>query len=106
MITITSAAAEQILISAARIADPKEACLRIAARLDGKGTLEYGMGFDAKGEGDLEAASNGVAILLSPGSAELLAGAILDYVEINPGEARFIFINPNDPSHKAPKTAG
>jgi hypothetical protein len=24
-------------------------------------------------------------------------------VEINPGEWRFIFVNPNDPLHKAPK---
>jgi iron-sulfur cluster assembly protein len=38
-----------------------------------------------------------------PGSVELLTGAMLDYVELNPGEWRFIFINPNDPSHKPPK---
>ena len=34
-----------------------------------------------------------------------ITGATLDYVELNPGEWRFIFINPNDPSHKPPKPA-
>jgi len=63
------------------------------------------MGFDEQAEGDAKVVSNGVMILVSPGSIELLTGATLDYVEINPGEWRFIFANPNDPSHKAPKPA-
>jgi hypothetical protein len=33
------------------------------------------------------------------GRLEIVKG----YVELNPGEWRFIFLNPNDPSHKAPK---
>ena len=97
MITVTPQAAAQILQSAGG------AGLRLAARLDDKGVIEYGMGFDDKAADDLEVASNGVKVLVSPGSVELLTGATLDYVEINPGEWRFIFINPNDPSHKAPK---
>ena len=64
------------------------------------------MGIDEKSEGDMQVAANGISILVSAGSVELLSGATLDYVEINPGEPRFIFINPNDPSHKAPKPAG
>jgi iron-sulfur cluster assembly protein len=105
MITVTPQAAEQILKSAREHADIGEACLRLAARLDGKGALEYGMGFDEKAEGDVEVAAGGIRLLISPGSVELLAGATLDYVEINPGEPRFIFINPNDPSHKPPGPA-
>jgi len=97
MITVTPQAAAQILKSASG------ATLRLAARLDAKGVLEYGMGFDERAPEDLEMSSNGVTLLVSPGSAELLTGATLDYVELNPGEWRFIFINPNDPSHKAPK---
>ena len=97
MITVTPPAAAQIRQSA------NGAGLRLAARLDDKGIIEYGMGFDDKAPDDLEVASNGVKVLVSPGSVELLTGATLDYVEINPGEWRFIFINPNDPSHKAPK---
>ncbi len=106
MITITPQAAEQIRKSAEQQADLKEACLRLAARLDGKGAIEYGMGFDDKGEGDVLVAADGIKVLVSPGCVELLTGATLDYVEINPGEARFIFSNPNDPSHKPPKPVG
>ena len=97
MITVTPQAAAQILKSA------DGPSLRLAARLDEKGVVEYGMGFDDKAAEDVEVASNGVTILVSPGSVELLTGATLDYVELNPGEWRFIFVNPNDPSHKAPK---
>jgi iron-sulfur cluster assembly protein len=99
MITVTPPAAAQILQSAGG------AGLRLAARLDAKGVVEYGMGFDERVEGDEQVVSNGVTVLVSPGSVELLTGATLDFVEINPGEWRFIFSNPNDPSHKPPKVA-
>jgi iron-sulfur cluster assembly protein len=102
MITVTPQAAEQIAKSTAQ-AGAGEVCLRLAARLDDKGVLEYGMGFDDKADGDTQVAASGITLLISPGSVELLTGATLDYVEINPGEWRFIFSNPNDPSHKAPK---
>jgi iron-sulfur cluster assembly protein len=79
--------------------------LRIAARLDDKGVIEYGMGFDTKVDDDTEVTTEGITLLVSPGSVELLTGATLDFVELNPGEPRFIFVNPNDPSHKPPKPA-
>ena len=104
MITVTPQAAEQIARSAPQ-AGAGSACLRLAARLDDKGVIEYGMGFDDKADGDTQVVSSGITILVSAGSTELLSGATLDYVEINPGEWRFIFINPNDPSHKAPRPA-
>jgi iron-sulfur cluster assembly protein len=104
-ITVTPHAAAQIA-RAAEQAGGASACLRLAARLDAKGVIEYGMGFDDKAEDDAQVVSNGVTLLVSPGSVELLTGATLDYVEINPGEWRFIFINPNDPSHKPPKPGG
>ena len=104
MITITPQAAEQILKSA-QDAENKEVYLRIAARLDDKGGIEYGMGFDDRAGDDTQVDTNGIKVLVSPGSVELLTGATLDYVEINPGEPRFIFINPKDPSHKPPKPA-
>ena len=105
MITVTPQAAEQIAKSAQQ-SGGGGACLRIAARLDGKGVIEYGMGFDDKAEDDLEVVACDIKVLISPGSIELLTGATLDYVEINPGEPRFIFINPNDPSHKPLRPAG
>ena len=104
MITVTPQAAEQILKSAQQ-AGLEEACLRLAARLDEKGTIEYGMGFDDKADDDVQVAAGGIRVLVSPGSADLLMGATLDYVEINAGERRYIFINPNDPSHKPPGLA-
>ena len=101
MITITPQAAEQIRKSA-RQAGLDAACLRLAARLGDKGAIEYGMGFDDKAEDDLQVVTRDITVLISPGSVELLTGATIDYVEINPGELHFIFINPNDPSHKSP----
>jgi len=104
LITVTPQAAAQIHESARKsgIEAPR---LRVAARLTEKREIEYGMGFDEKGEGDLEFASEGVTLLVASACSELLDGAKLDYVEINPAEHRFIFVNPNDPSHKAPKPA-
>ena len=104
MITVTPQAAEQIRKSAPK-AGPGGLCLRLAARLDGKGAIEYGMGLDDPADGDTKVETNGITILVSPGSIELLTGATLDYVEINPGAQRFIFVNPNDPSHKPPQPA-
>ena len=104
MITVTPQAAEQILKSA-RQAGLEAACLRLAARLGDKGAIEYGMGFDDKADDDMQVVAGDITFLVSPGSVELLTGATLDYVEINPGELRFIFINPNDPSHKPPGPA-
>ena len=105
MIVITPEAAEQIRKSAQQQTDPQPVYLRLAARLGEKGAIEYGMGFDDKAEGDLEVVASDIKVLISPGSVELLTGATLDYVEINPGELRFIFINPNDPSHTPPGPA-
>ena len=101
MINITPEAAAQILKSS-QPSGGTEVYLRLAARLDGKGVIEYGMGLDDKTDGDQLAVSQGINVLVSPGSVELLTGATLDFVEINPGENRFIFINPNDPSHQLP----
>lgn len=104
MISVTPQAAQQIAKSV-RQAGPGSACLRLAARLGDKGVIEYGMGFDDRAGGDAEVVSGDITILISPASIELLTGATLDYVELDPGEWRFIFINPNDPSHKAPQAA-
>jgi len=101
VITVTPQAAEQIAKSAQQ-AGAGSICLRVAARLDDKGAVEYGMGFDDKADGDTQVVAGDITLLVSSGSIELLTGATLDYVEINPGEWRFIFLNPNDPSHKAP----
>jgi iron-sulfur cluster assembly protein len=101
MISITPQAIEQILKSAQH-AGATSTCLRLAARLDDKGVIDYGMGFDEPADGDVQVEVGAVKLLVSPGCVELLTGATLDFVEINPGDPRFVFINPNDPSHRLP----
>ena len=58
MITVTPQAAEQIAKSAQQ-AGARAVCLRLAARLDDKGVVEYGMGLDHKAEGGLLVAAGG-----------------------------------------------
>ena len=106
MISITKQAAAQIR-KAAEQSDAVNMFLRIAARREEDGSIGYGMGFDKRSDKDAYLTSEGIDILISNASKELLMGAVLDYVEINPGEFRFIFKNPNDPAHiTTPPDAG
>jgi iron-sulfur cluster assembly protein len=98
MITITEQAAAQIRKAAEHV-DTTNLYLRLAAKIEDDGKFEYGMGFDERKDSDTLWQSAGVSVLVSPACAGLLAGATLDYVELNPGDFRFIFINPNDPAH-------
>ena len=103
MIKITPEAAKHILaISASE--DTANLALRIAAKIGPDGKYEYGMGFDARAENDLYVVCEGVAVVMSPHTGELVEDAIIDYVEVEAGTFDFIFFNPNDPDHKAPKT--
>lgn len=105
MITITPQAIEQIRRSAEQT-DAAGMPLRLAARRLEDGTIDYGMGFDDQPrDDDTRITAEGVEVLISSTSKDLLNGATLDYVELNPGDFRFIFINPNDPQHKPPQPA-
>lgn len=104
MITITPQAAEQIR-KASELADAEDMYLRLAARREDDGSIEYGMGFDDMGTQDQIYTSEGVDVLISDSCKDLLRGATLDYVEINPGQPEFIFLNPNDIRHQAPGTS-
>ena len=109
MITVTESAARQIRIAATG-ADCDEMGLRIAARRDANGALHYAMGFDDARNDDLVVTSEGIALVVSPRDTGLLDGMTLDYVEYEPGDYRFIFINPNDagplPADAAPASSG
>jgi iron-sulfur cluster assembly protein len=70
--------------------------LRIAAKRDRDGSIQYGMGFDAERANDIQLVIEGVTILISHLSKDLLSGTVLDFVELNPGEFNFIFIDPSD----------
>lgn len=95
MFKVTSDAAKQIRHSAAE-SEAQNLALRVAAKRRPDGSIEYGMGFDAERANDLQLMSEGVTLLISPHSKELLQGTVLDYVELEPGQFQFIFINPND----------
>lgn len=79
--------------------------LRIAAKRKSDGGIEYAMGFDEGNEADSRIESHGVSLLIASTSTDLVAGMTLDYVEIEPGQPSFIFLNPNDP-HYVPPQAG
>ncbi len=102
MIKVTPDAAQQIRIAAAQ-SECDEMGLRIKARRDTDGSLHYAMGFDVARGDDLVVASEGTALVVSPQEQGLLDGMTIDYVEYEPGDFRFIFINPND---VAPAPAG
>ena len=95
MIRVTREAAQQIR-DAAAMREADKMGLRVAAKRAPDGSIEYGMGFDAERENDIEVFTEGVTVLVSPHSKSLLEGLVVDYVELTPGTFEFIFINPND----------
>ncbi|MDP1524260.1 MAG: iron-sulfur cluster assembly accessory protein [Rhodocyclaceae bacterium] len=107
MFTLTPAAAEQIRQAADGQPDiPNEApTLRIAAKLE-EGEIVYGMGFDEERENDIVLETEGVTLLIAPRSQLLLEGAVLDFVELKPGEFQFIFVNPNEPAYCGSQSPG
>lgn len=95
MITVTPDAAKQI-VSAAEQGGSQGMALRLAARPTAEGGLEYGMGFDEVREEDLTFTSEGIELVLEPQYGPLLKGTVIDFVELEPGQFHFIFMNPND----------
>lgn len=99
MITITPAAATQILLSAKQN-DSEGFPLRLAAKFNEDGSVHYGMGFDERGlDEDVQVKSEGVSIVIEASSASILKGTEIDYVEMDGGQFEFIFKNPNDPNY-------
>ena len=96
MIKITDAAAEQINAAIAQHDDGN--ILRIAARRMPDGGIDHTMGFDARSRNDTLLTVNDIDVAISQDSKLLTQGLILDFVEIEPGDHRFIFDNPNDES--------
>jgi len=105
MITVTEDAARQIT-TAATEADAVDLGLRIAVRRDADGTLHYAMGFDETRNDDVVVVSAGIALVVARQHADLLQGMTLDFVEYEPGDHRFIFVNPNDVVAAGAPTSG
>ena len=92
MFTLTSAAARQIQ-QAASASGAQEMALRVAARVEADGSLQYGMGFDDPKDEDMKLDLAGVAVVIADASQELLFDTVLDYVELAPGDFNFIFMD-------------
>ncbi len=90
MFSITRAAALQIQ-QAATASDASKMALRIAARPEVDGSLQYGMGFDDPRDEDLKLELHGIAVVIGGESQDLLDNTVLDFVELHPGEFNFIF---------------
>jgi iron-sulfur cluster assembly protein len=102
MITLTPAAARQIRASAEQ-GDMQGLAMRIAARRNPDGSLHYAMGFDdTRLDGDMHIDADGIEIVVSGHSQDLLEGMTVDYVEIEPDTFQFIFLNPNDANYSPP----
>jgi iron-sulfur cluster assembly protein len=102
MITLTPAAAMQIRASAEQ-GDMQGLAMRIAAKRNPDGSLHYAMGFDdTRLEGDMHIDADGIEIVVSEHSQDLLEGMTVDYVEIEPDTFQFIFLNPNDANYTPP----
>ena len=91
MFTLTSAAAQQIA-QAAQDAGAQDAVLRVAARRESDGSIGYGMGFDDVADGDTRLQIQDVHIVIAPHHADLLEDTVLDFVELEPGQYNFIFV--------------
>lgn len=105
MFTLTSAAARQIQ-QAASASDAQEMALRVAARVDADGSLQYGMGFDDAKDEDMKLDLDGVAVVIGGESQDLLDDTVLDFVELEPGEFNFIFIDARQAQNTAAPAAG
>ncbi len=100
MIIVTKPAADQIRISAQQV-QMEGMPLRIAAQRQADGSIHYAVGFaDDERDEDLHFNSEGIEIIVSPMSLDLVTNMTVDFVELDSGEKEFIFKNPNDPNYR------
>jgi len=104
LITLSPSAIEQIKKS--RQGGNKNLALRLAAKMNADENIEYGMGLDEAKDDDAQETIDGIRIVIAPDCVELLNGTHMDYVELEPGQHHFIFLNPNDPNYKPPTEDG
>ncbi|MDR3394690.1 MAG: iron-sulfur cluster biosynthesis family protein [Parasulfuritortus sp.] len=105
MINLTKNAAAQIA-QAAQQSGSENMGLRIAARVNDAGMLEFGMGFDDERSNDTIVESFGVTVLVHQSSAQYLQGVTIDYAESAPGESHFVFMMPDQGSAEGEGSCG
>lgn len=101
MFKLTAAAAARVL-EAANQGGTAGMALRLAAQCKSDGSIDYRMGFDEPTEDDIRMICEGIDLIMTPEHVPLLDQATMDYVEIEPGQFHFIFLNPKDPNFKPP----
>jgi Fe-S cluster assembly iron-binding protein IscA len=89
---MTAEAAREILAAAGRSSATGMA-LRVAAR-PGRDGLAYPLGFDEPAPGDAVSVVEGLTVVVGADSQHLLAGTVLDYVELDGGARDFVFVPP------------
>ena len=92
MFSISATAAQQIQ-DTARSSGAHHMALRVAARVEADGSIEYGMGFDESADEDLRLDLHGVAVVIGEAHQALLEQTTLDYVELESGQFHFIFMD-------------
>ena len=98
MITLTSAAVKQIRLSA-KEGNLEGLPMRIAATKNQDGSIHYGMGFDDVKETDITHSSDGIDIIVSMETNQIVDGMKVDFVELEAGKSQFIFLNPHDANY-------
>ncbi len=104
MFKVTEAAAEQVK-HAAQQSGTEGMALRLAAKQNEDGSIEYLIGFDEAKDEDISFNSTGVDIVMAPEYGPLLDQATMDYVLLDEGDRQFIFLNPKDPTYVPPMDA-
>lgn len=107
MIKITDTAAAQIRQSFTGD-DVEQLKLRVAAKHQNNGSFEYAMGLvnEVSDTDDIVLEVNGVPLVIGRDQQALLEGMVIDFVEVEPGQPNFIFMNPNDPNYVPPSGDG
>jgi len=105
MFTLTPAAASRILDSASQ-SDAVGMALRVAAKIEEDGQIAFGLGFDDEREHDLSFECEGLTVLIAPPSRELLEDFLLDFVEVEPGEWQFVFMQSGAAGACPPSSCG
>ncbi|MCG8428089.1 MAG: iron-sulfur cluster assembly accessory protein [Chromatiales bacterium] len=101
MFELTQSAAEQVR-AASKEGGTEGMALRLAAKMKQDGSIDYLMGFDEYKDEDIRVTSNGVEVVMAPEYVPLLEDAVMDFVELEQGDFRFIFMNPLDANYEPP----
>ena len=103
MISLTATAIEQIKHSVEQ-SGAGSVPLRIAIKTQDDGSFHYAMGFDEQRlPGDNFINIDDISLVVSEASKDFAEGMTIDYVELEPGNWQFIFLNPNDPTYVPPR---